>query len=71
MAVSEIKTVGCVGLGMKSIDEANVGDTLFRPSAPQEALAGFRRPQPMVFAGIFRGKPSVQRCPASGPERRR
>ena len=45
--------VGCVSLGMKAIDEASVGDTLSCPSAPQPALAGFKRPQPMVWAGLF------------------
>ena len=45
--------VGCVALGMKSIDEACVGDTMFCPSAPVETLPGFKRPQPMVFAGLF------------------
>eukprot|EP00966_Prymnesium_polylepis_P167492 3872267-Prymnesium_polylepis.1 len=38
---------------MKSIDEANVGDTLSKATNPQPALPGFRRPQPMVFAGLF------------------
>lgn len=45
--------VGCVSLGMKSIDEALLGDTLFEPSSPQPALPGFQRPVPMVFAGLF------------------
>ena len=45
--------VGCVALGMKTIDEACVGDTLSSPSNPQPALPGFRRPQPMVFAGLY------------------
>jgi elongation factor 4 len=45
--------VGCVSLGMKQIDEACVGDTLSSPSNPQPALPGFKRPQPMVFAGLF------------------
>ena len=45
--------VGCVSLGMKQIDEAQVGDTLSSPEAPQPALPGFKRPQPMVFAGLF------------------
>ena len=38
---------------MRTIHDANVGDTLSSPSAPQPALPGFRRPQPMVFAGLF------------------
>lgn len=45
--------VGCVALGMKAIEEACVGDTLSRPSAPQPALPGFKRPRPMVFAGLY------------------
>ena len=45
--------VGCVSLGMKSIHEAFVGDTLSSPAAPQPALPGFRKPQAMVFAGVF------------------
>ena len=45
--------VGCVSLGMKSIAEACVGDTLSSPLNPQPALPGFKRPQPMVFAGIY------------------
>jgi len=45
--------VGCVSLGMKTIHEANVGDTLSQASNPQPALPGFRKPQPMVFAGLF------------------
>ena len=35
--------VGCVALGMRSIDEACVGDTLFAPSAPVPALPGFKK----------------------------
>ena len=45
--------VGCVSLGMKAIHEASVGDTLFSPKQPVDALPGFRRPRPMVFAGLF------------------
>jgi len=45
--------VGCISLGMKQIDEAQVGDTLSAPEAPQPPLPGFKRPQPMVFAGLF------------------
>ena len=45
--------VGCVGLGMKAIEEACVGDTLSSPKDPQPALPGFQRPRPMVFAGLF------------------
>ena len=45
--------VGCISLGMKHIVEANVGDMLSAPSAPQAPLEGFKRPQPMVFAGFY------------------
>ena len=45
--------VGCVSLGMKTIEEACVGDTLSAVSDPQPPLPGFRQPQPMVFAGLF------------------
>jgi len=45
--------VACVALGMKSIQEANVGDTLSSPDAPQPPLPGFQKPQPMVFAGMY------------------
>ena len=45
--------VSCVGLGMKTIAEAIVGDTLSKASNPQPALPGFRKPLPMVFAGLF------------------
>ena len=38
---------------MKSIQEANVGDTLSSPDAPQPPLPGFQKPQPMVFAGMY------------------
>ena len=45
--------VGCVALGMKAISEAMIGDCFSAPAAPQPAFAGFRRPQPMVFAGLY------------------
>ncbi len=45
--------VGCVALGFKSIAEACVGDTLSSPSSPAPPLPGFKRPQPMVFAGVY------------------
>ena len=45
--------VGCVELGMKTIHEASVGDTLSSPGNPQPPQPGFKRPQPMVFAGIY------------------
>ena len=45
--------VACVALGMKHIQEASVGDTFSDPAAPQPALPGFQKPQPMVFAGMY------------------
>ena len=45
--------VACIHLGMKSISEAHVGDTLSAARAPQPALPGFKRPLPMVFSGLF------------------
>ena len=45
--------VGCVALGMKSIAEAKIGDTLSAAHAPQPALPGFKTPVPMVFAGVY------------------
>ena len=38
---------------MKAISEAMIGDCFSAPAAPQPAFAGFRRPQPMVFAGLY------------------
>eukprot|EP00965_Chrysotila_dentata_P257550 6212921-Pleurochrysis_carterae.AAC.5 len=45
--------VGCVCLGMKAISEASIGDTFSHPSSPQPAVPGFKRPQAMVFAGLY------------------
>ena len=46
--------VGFVMAGIKEIDGAPVGDTITHESNPcQEALPGFKRIQPRVFAGVF------------------
>lgn len=45
--------VGYVITGMKTVKEAQVGDTLYRTKEPVEPYPGFRKAKPMVFAGIF------------------
>lgn len=46
--------VGFVMAGIKEIDGAPVGDTITHESHPcQDALPGFKRIQPRVFAGVF------------------
>lgn len=45
--------VGYVITGMKTVQEARVGDTIFHTKKPVEAFPGFRPAKPMVFAGIF------------------
>lgn len=45
--------VGYVILGMKTVREARIGDTIFSPKAPVKPFPGFRPAKPMVFAGIF------------------
>jgi len=46
--------VGYVIAGIKDIDAAPVGDTITLASAPaEEALPGFQKIQPQVFAGLF------------------
>jgi len=46
--------VGYVVAGIKEIEGAPVGDTLTLSSTPaQQALAGFQKIQPRVFAGMF------------------
>ena len=36
-----------------ALQEAFVGDTLFKKGYPVPALPGFKPPKPMVFAGVF------------------
>jgi GTP-binding protein LepA len=46
--------VGYVATGLKSIREAQVGDTLTTPERPAtEPLPGYKEPLPLVFAGIY------------------
>jgi len=46
--------VGYLIAGMKTVKEAQVGDTLFDPSTPVEPLPGFKPSKPMVFGGYIR-----------------
>lgn len=45
--------VGYLVAGMKTVQEARVGDTLYHAKHPVEAFPGFKPAKPMVFAGIF------------------
>lgn len=45
--------VGYVIAGLKTVKEAQVGDTLLDADDPAEALPGFAPAKPMVFASIF------------------
>jgi GTP-binding protein LepA len=46
--------VGYVATGLKSIREAQVGDTLTKAASPApEPLGGYKEPLPLVFAGIY------------------
>ncbi|KAK9365239.1 hypothetical protein V1509DRAFT_633795 [Lipomyces kononenkoae] len=45
--------VGYAVLGMKTITEALVGDTIMHIGNEVEPLPGFEEPQPMVFVGAF------------------
>ncbi|HJM68459.1 MAG TPA: translation elongation factor 4 [Candidatus Babeliales bacterium] len=45
--------VGYIITGMKTVKEAQVGDTVYSPSEPVEAFPGFKPAKPMVFAGIY------------------
>ncbi len=45
--------VGYLIAGMKTVQEARVGDTIFHSKKPVEALPGFKPAKPMVFAGIY------------------
>ena len=50
----EAGEVGFVVAGIKEIRGAPVGDTLTRANAPEvQALPGFKRVQPQVFAGLY------------------
>lgn len=45
--------VGYVITGMKTVQEARVGDTIFHTKKPVVPFPGFKPAKPMVFAGIF------------------
>lgn len=45
--------VGYVITGMKTVQEARVGDTLFHVKKTVQPFPGFKPAKPMVFAGIF------------------
>jgi GTP-binding protein LepA len=46
--------VGYIATGLKTIHDCRVGDTITLASAPAAGpLPGYRRPKPMVFAGVY------------------
>jgi elongation factor 4 len=45
--------VGYLISGMKTVQEARVGDTLYHTKRPITPLPGFKPAKPMVFAGIY------------------
>ncbi|KAM4710097.1 translation factor GUF1, mitochondrial isoform 2-T4 [Discoglossus pictus] len=45
--------VGYLIAGMKDVQEAQIGDTLYLHKQPVEPLPGFKSAKPMVFAGMF------------------
>ena len=45
--------VGYLITGMKTVKEAQVGDTIYQSKQPVPAFPGFRPAKPMVFAGIY------------------
>ncbi len=45
--------VGYLVAGMKTVQEARVGETIYHTKRPIEAFPGFKPAKPMVFAGIF------------------
>jgi elongation factor 4 len=45
--------VGYIICGMKTVQEAKIGETLYIKNKPCDALPGFKQPKHMVFAGIF------------------
>jgi len=50
----EAGEVGYVATGLKTVAESRVGDTLTHKEKPaSEALPGYRRVKPMVFAGVY------------------
>ncbi|XP_029444311.1 translation factor GUF1, mitochondrial [Rhinatrema bivittatum] len=45
--------VGYLTAGMKEVQEAQIGDTLYLQKQPVEPLPGFKSVKPMVFAGMY------------------
>ncbi len=45
--------VGYVIMGMKTVREARIGDTIYATKHPVKPFPGFRPAKPMVFAGIY------------------
>jgi elongation factor 4 len=45
--------VGYLITGMKTIKEAQIGDTIYHSKKPVELFPGFKPAKPMVFAGIY------------------
>lgn len=45
--------VGYLVAGMKTVQEARVGETIYHTKRPIEAFPGFKPAKPMVFAGIY------------------
>ena len=68
--------LGYVVTGARRLDEVRVGDTMTEAARPAAAaLAGFERPQPAVFCGLFpsdaRDHPKLREALAkTGPQRR-
>ena len=55
-AVAELRAgeVGYIATGLKTVQEARVGDTITHARRPAAApLPGYRHPKPVVFAGIY------------------
>ena len=46
--------VGYITASIKTVKDANVGDTIIKPNNPAtEALPGYRKAQPMVYCGVY------------------
>jgi len=45
--------VGFIVCGIRRTQDALIGDTFVNPETPVAPLPGFKRPKPMVFAGIY------------------
>ena len=45
--------VGYFIAGMKTVQEARVGDTIYHTKKPVTPFPGFKPAKPMVFAGIY------------------